>query len=850
MLRLLRLAMRMTQRDWRAGQLHFLLVALVVAVSALSSVGFFVERIGAGLNRDALQLLGADLLINADQPLKPTWVDEARARDLRIAETVGFPSMALAGSGEQSLSVLVALKAVSPAYPLRGKLKITDKPELADASSDAGTPTGEIPTPGTVWVDPSLLAKLNLGLGGRLRMGDKEFIVSKMIKSEPDRGAGFMNFSPRVMLNLQDLPATNLIQLGSRVSYRLLLAADDTQKIAGYQAWVQQQIESTNLKGVRIESVQSGRPEMQNTIKRAEQFLALVGLLTALLAAVAIAMAARRFMLRHIDSFAMLRFLGLRQNQVLAMFLLEFLIIGLIASLIGAAFGFGFHFLLLNWLGSLVTVELPAPSILPALQALVTGLLLLVGFAMPPILQLRNVPHNRVIRREAQAPQAGALLSYCIGALAFIALLLWQARDLKLGLLTSGGFFAGFALFALLAWLSLKLLQLARPAIQFPAWRFAVHSLQRRPAATILQVVSLALGLMALLLLTIVRGDLVGAWQKATPVDAPNRFVINIQPEQKDEIKAKLDQMQAASGASKKIAMYPMIRGRLIEINGKPTKLSAYQDDSARRLLDREFNISTMQDAPADNQIVAGQWYAATSATAEASVEEGLAKTLQLKLGDQLKFDIGGQVVDAKMTSLRKLDWNSMKVNFFVIINPPAVQELPQTWITSFHLPTQQAAFGNQLTRDYPNLTVVDVSLMLKQVGDVLEQVIAAVEFLFVFTLAAGGLVLYAALVGSQDERAREAGLMRALGATRRQLSRAQMLEFLLVGSLAGLLAASGAAAIGWALARFIFEFPWVFNWQLWLIGAAAGAACALLGGWYGLRAVLTQPPLQTLREA
>ncbi len=829
-------AMRMMRRDWRAGELYFLLLALVVAVAALSSVGFFIDRLAAGLDRDANQLLGADLVINADQPISEDWRAEARRRGLRLAETVSFPSMALAGQGDAARSRLTSIKAVSAGYPLRGQVRVADRAGGRDVAAH------DVPAPGTVWVDPDVLAALGVAPGQQLQLGDMRFRIDKVIAIEPDRGSAFINFAPRVMLGLPDLAATHLVQDGSRVTYRLLVAGPPPQ-VKPFQQWVEAQIEAANMRGMRIESLESGRPEMRTTLDRAHQFLSLVGLLSAMLAAVAVAMAARRFAQRHLDACAMLRCLGLSQDQVTRMVLYEFLVLGLAAGVLGAAAGFAAHFVLLEWLGNLVAHRLPPASWVPAAQGVVVSLLLLIGFALPPVLQLRNVPHNRVIRREQEPPKPMALLTYGLGTAAFSTLLLWQAGDLKLGLLTVAGFLGGFALFALVGWLALKALRPMRGLFDSMAWRFALSGLQRRPAATIVQIVALALGLMALLLLTVVRGDLIGAWRASTPADAPNRFVINIQPDQRAAVVGQLNQ----NGVDRP-QLYPMIRGRLIRINDAPVTAATYQEERAQRLVDREFNLSTMADPPPQNTIVAGHWY--RDQTPEASVEAGLAKTLNLKLGDRLTFDIGGQTVTAPITSLRRLDWGSMRVNFFVIINPRAMRDMPQTLITAFHVPDTQSNVGNTLTRDFPNLTVVDIGSILRQIQSVLDQVIQAVEFLFLFTLVAGALVLYAALIGSQDERLREAGLLRALGASRRQLSRAQWIEFALIGALAGLLSASGAAAIGWALAHYVFHFEWHFSPLVWLAGAAVGVICTFIGGAIGLRNVLSQPPLQTLRDA
>ncbi|KQQ87976.1 ABC transporter permease [Massilia sp. Leaf139] len=839
-------SLRMTARDWRAGELRFLLVALIVAVSALSSVGFFIDRMRAGLARDANQLLGADLLVNSDNPVRPAWREEAARRGLLLADTVTFPSMAQGGEGENSQAQLASIKAVSNGYPLRGELRITTDPDQASAAR--GTAANAIPAPGTVWVDANLLPALNVKVGDALQVGERKFTIAQLVAAEPDRGASFANFAPRVMLALPDLKSTGLVDDFARVTYKLLVSApsnNDLARVRDFETWLRARIAQDNVKGVRIESIENGRPEMQATLDRADRFLSLVGLLSAMLAAVAVAMAARRFMQRHLDACAMLRCLGMTQNAVGAMYLIEFALVGLAGSIIGVLVGFGAHFVLLQLIGTLLPPDLPPVSMLPALQGIATGMLLLVGFALPPVLQLRNVPHNRVIRREQAAPQPMALATYGLGIGVFLALLLWQAGDPKLALLTAGGFLGGFAVFALVAWLGLKLLRRLRGISTHQGWRFAVTSLQRRPGATIVQVVSLALGLMALLLLTVVRGDLVAAWQRATPENAPNRFVINVLPEQKDDVAKRI----AAAGVDSPV-LYPMIRGRLTAVNGKPVTRDTYASDDARRLANREFNLSTTTQAPEGNDIVAGKWYADAPGVSEASVEQGIAKTLGLKLGDVMRFDMAGNVVDAKVTSLRKLEWGSMRANFFVIINPAAMANAPATYMTAFHLAQQGASLANSLARTYPNLTVIDVSGIIRQVQDVVDQVVVAVEFLFLFTLASGVLVLYAALMGSQSERTREAGLLRALGATRKQLAQAQRIEFVLVGGLAGLLAASGAALLGWALATYQFKFPWIFEPGVWLAGIVVGAVCALIGGWLGLRSVLRQPPLQTLREA
>jgi putative ABC transport system permease protein len=827
---LLSQAARMTLRDWRAGELRLLATALVIAVAAVTSVGFFVDRIRLGLERDARQLLGADLVISSDSPLQPPLRE---GRELQFAETVTFPSMALSGD-DPDRSTLAAVKAVSSGYPLRGTLLTREQVE------GRATPAGGIPETGTVWVDPQAVQALGIAVGAPLKLGEKTFRVARVIAVEPDRGAQFINFAPRVMLNLADLAATELIQPGSRVTYRLLVAGE-----GGAVGSYRERITPLLKRGQEIDTLEGGQPQMQRTMERAERFLSLVALLAAMVAAVAVAASARRFSLRHLDSCAMMRCLGLAQADIFRLFALEFVFVGLAACLIGMLLGFGFHFVLLEVLGTLIRTELPLPSLLPAVQGFVCGMVLLLGFALPPLVQLRRVPPLRVLRKDLGAPSGRAALGYLLGVGGFFGLLLWTANDLRVGSMTAGGFALGILFFAAVAFAVLRLLSPLRAMTGRLgiSWRFAVAAVLRRPAATVVQLVSLSVGLMALLLLTVTRTDLVNAWRAAAPPDAPNRFVINIQPEQVAAIESRLAQADLPDAT-----LYPMVRGRLIQINTRPVGPEGFSDERAQRLVDREFNLSYADEAPSHNPILSGSWFKAGAA--ELSIEAGIAKTLGINLGDELTFDIAGEQVKARATSLRKVNWDSMRANFFIIMPPGLLADKPRSFITAFHLPEAKTGFTTDLLREYPNLTVVDTSAIFARVQAVLDQVIAAVEFLFVFTLAAGVLVLYAALASSRDERVREAALLRALGASRQQLQRAQVAEMLCLGGLAGLLAAMGAAAIGWALARYAFEFEYVVTPWVFVLGIGGGALCALLGGWMGLRSVLRTPPLTSLREA
>ncbi|WP_199538588.1 MULTISPECIES: ABC transporter permease [unclassified Duganella] len=824
-----RLSFSMMLRDWRAGELRFLLAALMLSVAALSSVNFFTARMGAGIARNANQVLAADLVLASDQPLPADVRAEAQRRGLRSADTVAMLNMAVAGRDEQGVSMLVALKSVSDAYPLRGHMKLR-----RDGQPDAVATA--IPAPGTVWIDATLVAALNLHNGSALRIGDRSLTVAGVIASEPDAAASFVTLAPRAMISSADLMSTNLLQQHAIATYRLLLAGEPVQ-VAGFEQWLKARIAAAPKLGIEISSLASMGKDSQSMQDQVRQFLSLVSLLSALLAGIAVAMAAGRFMQRHLDACAVLRCLGQTQAQQTRMYLLEFLMLGVAGSVAGVLLGFGCHFVLLEWLGKLVDADLPPPGWQPALQGLAAGLVLLLGFALPPLLQLRNVSQVRLLRREQEAPQARTVVGYALGAAAFTGLLVWQTDDVMLGLMAAVGFALCGGLFGLVAWLGVGSLQRLRRLFNHPAWRFAITDMRRRPAASVTQIVALALGLTALLLLTVVRGDLLAAWHQATPDGAPNHYVINIQPDQQQELAARLKNYGQPQ-------MHVLSRGRLIGINGKPAKSD---DPRAKELVERELEIEQADQLRAPNTVTAGRWY--DGAAAEVSVDRGIAEILGLKLGDSLTFDVAGETLEVKATSLRKIDWRAHQVGAAFEVAPKFMAGMPMTLATTVHVPADDRRFAYLLARDYPNLSVFDISAFIQRMQDTLAQVSAAVEFLFGFTLISGLLVLYAAMAGSLDARKRQAALLRALGATRRQLSQAQLIEHLLTGALAGLLAAGGATAASWALARFSFHLEWQWSPLLWIAGLAAGALCALLGGWAGLRGVLNQPPLLSLRE-
>lgn len=826
-------------RSFRSVEFVWLLGALIISVASMSSVAYLADRMQRAFERDAKQLIAADVIVQADQPIPEQFQKNAQSRGLKTAQTVVFPTM----SSFKSQTKLVALKAVTTGYPLRGSIKTSNN--LSDLQ---GTIGNSVPNPGAVWVDAALMPSLNIKMGDQLGLGQATFKVEAIITQELDKGAGFLNFAPRVMIREDELSKTRLIGLGSRVTYRLLVAGNE-QDVTDFIAWTDKEIQNKQLRGIKSEGVDNSQPLMRATLDRAEKFLSLVAMLTAMVAAVAIALAAKRYTSRQAQSVAIWKCLGATRRQVLWEHGRASLFIGLIGGVGGAFLGWLGHQVLLYFLGDLLVSDLPPTSIWPLIWSVVVSIILLIGFVWPPILSLSQISPLRVIRKEVIVNAPSAWLLMLLGLTTFFGLLLLVAKDLKLAGLTLGGFTFATILFLGVAWLLVKLASylaehtfLGRDVIQ----RFAWQSLSRRSLLTGLQVASLAIAIMALLLLAVVRQDLLNAWKSGSPPDAPNRFLINIQPEQKTGLEKDL-----LDSGVEKVILYPMIRGRLTHINEELVLPQNYQDGRAQRLVDREFNLSYAAKLPEKNKVVAGSWHGNTT-QAELSIESGIAKTLQLKLGDQLVFDIAGLTVQAKITSIRQLDWASMRVNFFAILPPSLMSEMPQTWITAYR---QVARQDSQLPIDialvakYPNITVVDVESALNQVQDVLDRLSAAIELLFVFTIAAGVLVLIAALGATQDERLKDAALLKTLGASGAQIQKSFFTELLVIGFISGALAAGGAILVGWGLAEFIFEISFPIPWIVFLYGTIFGVLICCIGGLWLQRKISKTSSLEVLRQ-
>jgi putative ABC transport system permease protein len=822
------LALRLLRRDQRAGELTLIATALVLAVASVTTVGFFTDRVQRALTAQANTLLGADLVIASGRPFAAGLEAEARAQGLAATHSLRFPSMVV--RGEQH--ALASVRAVEEGYPLRGEVRIARAPFGPDARAPG------IPPPGTAWVDERLFSELGVSLGERIELGQIALEVTAILTREPDVSIGFIAANARLLVNAADIPATGLIQPGSRVSYRLQIAGA-AAALDTFRAWVVPRL----TPGERLEDVRDARPELRTGLARAERFLKLASLLAVILAAVAIGLAARRFLQRHLDQCALMRCFGASQSTLVRIYILHFALLGVVASLVGCALGVGAQALLAHSLTSAIAVALPPPGGASVAFGIATGFILLLAFALPPLAGLRRVTPLRVLRRELGAPPARRVVGHASGLLAIAALITWQSQDLRLAAVVLGGFavallVGGGASFALLsaarAW-----------PVRGPAWGSGIASLRARPLASVVQVIALAAGIMALLVLTFVRDDLVTTWRASLPPDAPNRFVVNIQP---DQVEAVREFLHARNG--REPVLYPMVRGRLVSVNERRVSSADYVHDRARRLVDREFNLSWAARMPADNRVSAGRWWdAEPGAAPQFSVEDGLARTLGIGLGDTLTFDVAGVPVAAEVTSLRKVEWDTLNVNFFVIAAPGVLDTHPTTFITAFHLAERDAAALRELVRAFPNLVLIDVARIMGELQGLIERAARAVQLVFLFTLFSGLIVLYAAIAAGEDERLARAVIMRTLGATRSQLYRSVLSEFVLIGLLAGVLAAAGATAFGYALATYVLDLPYAFSGPLWAAGTLGGALLVSAAGYLGTRGVIKVSPIEALRE-
>lgn len=815
------LALKLFRREWRAGELNILMAALIIAIAALTAIGSYTDRMTQGLEQQAAELLGGDLVLISPTPPSSIWKQKINASGLKTAEMTLFSTVASTNDSFQ----LINVKAVSKNYPLRGEVRTILNP--------GGTEQIEQETPklGTVWVDIRLLQLLKIKMGSTMKIGSSSFIVSRIINYEPDTQPYNLNIAPRVLMNEEDLSKTQIIQPGSRVEYRWLMMGNN-KAVDAFTAWGKSHL----LPSQKLTTAEQGTAELKTTLQRMYTYLNLAAIASVILSGIAIAMAARHYSQRHYDVTALLRCFGVTQPQILRIYLLYLLFLGCTASAVGIILGYIIQILFAFIFSNLLTLPLPTPSLWPALFSWITGLIILFGFALPPILALKNIPPLRVLRRDGLSISPNTLLSYSLPCFVIMGLLLWYTEDLHLTLWVFFGFFSLALVLCAAAWLLIKLASSLRSKINI-TYRYGIANLIRRARSSMVQLVAFGLVIMILLLLIMIRTDLLAAWQKQLPANAPNYFAVNIQAQEIEPLTQLLQQYQITP-----VGIYPMVRGRLTLLNSKPVQEAVPAKARSNNALHRELNLTWTNELPQDNKIMAGTWGKGLS------MEAKLAKDLNIKLGDELTFQIGDQQIQGTIQSLRSVEWDSFRPNFYVIFPPGILDKQPATYITSFYVSSQNKAVLTNIVKNFPGMTVIDMAALLAQVRDLTNKMAWAIELILCFTLAAGFAVLYAALQASRDERTYESVILRTLGASSHRLRSGLAAEFITLGALAGLLGAIGASATTAILATQIFKLSYQLNLWYWLAGTVSGMILIGVAGLYGTRHILKQSPVAVLQ--
>jgi len=825
----LRFALRNLWRDLNSGELAVLMLALLVAVASLTAVGFFTSRIGRAVEQQAGEVLAADLRLESSRPIDEGYDREARRRGLRAVRLLSMPSVVFYGQR----SSLVALRAVGAGYPLRGRLKIADRP-----FGPARTTT-QIPAPGAAWADSRLMATLGLGVGATLQVGAHTVVIDHVLDYRPDQGSGFADLSSTLLMNLADVEATQLIQPGSRVS-RAVLFAGEPQDVADYRAY----LETSKRPGERLRSVADASPQIRSSSDRAARFLSLASLVSVLLSAIAVAMAARRYARRHLDNVALMKCMGASQGFVLAQTLVQLVAIAALVSVFGTAAGYLAQWGIAWLLRDLVRGDLPPPALRTFWMGLVTAVAILIGFALPPLLQLKRVPPMRVLRRDLEPPPMRYAAVYGLAIGSVLALLYWIVRDGRLMFYVAGGVGATFLLLALAGWALVRVVARLRGGVGV-AWRYGLANIARRGRDSVAQIVAFGLGLMVLLLLALVRNDLLRDWRASLPVNAPNYFMINIRPDES----AALHGFFARHGLPQS-ALVPLVRARLASVNGVSVDRLQFKSERAKEFIEHEANLTWSKALREDNRLVAGAWWREGDAGgARVSLERDYAERLGLKLGDVLTYDVAGEMISARVASLREVRWDSFQPNFFVVFSPGVLEAVTGTLITSINVRPEQRPALVDLVKQFPEVTIIDVEALLTQVREVMDKASLAVQYVFVFTLLAGLTVLLAATQATRDERRYESAMLRTLGASRSVVFQGVAAEFTVIGALAGVLAAAGATAAGYVLAREVFNLKYAPDPWVWTVGVLGGALLVGLTGVLAARSVVRQPPMTTLRQ-
>ena len=819
------LALRQLRREWRSGELAVLWLSLCVAVAALCGVGFLVDRIGRAVTAQASEVLAADLRVESDAAIDPAEQAHAQTSGLAAARLTMTLSAIFNGDSNQ----LADVRAVSQGYPLRGNLTV------ADRAFAAGVPTREIPAPGEAWPDSRLAAALGATIGTELNVGSRTLRVTRILISRPDQNSTFVEFASAMLINDADLAATKLIQPGSRVKYALLLAGTAPQ-LEAFRHWH----DAADFGKERVVDVAEASPQIGEASRRAARFLALASLVAVLLCAVAIAMSARSYVRRHLDVVALMKTLGASRRTVLGVHLWQLLLLAIVSSLVGAAAGWLTQLWLVRVLRGLLRSDLPPASLWPALVGFVIALTRLAGFALPPLLQLMRVPALRVLRRDAGPPSVSAWGAAAPVVLAVAGVVYVALGNARLSLWFVLGLGGAVLVLALGGGALVNLAARVRGNAG-AAWRYGVANLARRRADSITQIVAFGLGLMLLLALAILRGDLITDWRASLPADVPNYFFVNIPPDQRDDFQHEL----SLQGARLE-RMLPMIRGRLTAINDQPTATMHFPGERGRGFADREQNLTWAADLGDDNHLVEGEWWSpAQFGKPLVSVAVEYQESMGLKLGDRLRFDVAGETIDATVSSFRKVRWDSFKPNFFVEFPPGLLDAAAGTYMTSAFLTPTSGAMS-RLVHRFPSVSIFNIGDLLAQVRAVIDKAVTAVQSVFLFTLLAGLTVLFAAVQASRDERGYEIAILRVLGAGRSMIFASVLSEFSLMGALAGFMAATGAS-IGGAWLAHALELNYRFNALLWVFGVIASTLLLGIAGAVSTRSMVRTAPRAVL---
>jgi putative ABC transport system permease protein len=816
----------MLARDWRGGELGVLVMALVLAVGVVSGISAFTTRLQSALEQESHRFLAADAVVRSGRELPARWLQQAQNNGLQQALTLVFPSMVYAGEDNMYLA---SVKAVSDAYPLRGELTFSAEP------FGAVRPVASGPASGEVWLDSRLFPLLDVEIGQRVTIGEADFTVVAAARSEPDQGASFYGFGPRVLMHYDDIPSTGIVQPGSRVEYRQLYAGRPAE-LAQFSEWLKPQLED----GQSLLDVNEGQPGIGGALERAESFLLLAGSLAVVLAGVAVALAARRFSERHNDYVAIMKSLGATAGTINRLYGSSLLLLGAVATIAGCLLGWAMQALFFQLFADQLPVQ-PGPSgVRPYAIGSVTSLTCLLCFAWPPLRRLGQASPLRVLRRDVPNQSSRTLVDYSVGLVAVTLLMWWYSQDWKLTLAVLAGLAITVVLGLALALTLLKggrLVGMSAGSI----WRLALAGLQRRGTANALQVVIFAMAIMLLLVLLLVRTSLIDEWQTQLPPDTPNHFMINIGPEELQSV----DQMLRGENISSE-ALYPMIRGRIMSVNGVDLPLTD-EDQQGRR--QRESNFTWSDSLPADNELLSGQWWSADSEEALVSLEQGYAQRLGIELGDRVGFLVGSQPLEATVSSIRALDWQSMRPNFFLIFPPRLLASYPATFMTSFYLEQADKVFLNRFIRRFPTVTVIEMDIVVEQIRSIVNQVSAAIELVLGVILAAGGLVLVAGVQASVDARMHESAILRALGARRNLILGGLLIEFATLGLFAGLLATVAAELSAYMLQSWVMDMSYSPSPWIWPVGVGSGMILIGSLGVYSCRKVVSSPPLALLRE-